>query len=63
MLPLGEEGMKENKEIAERSNIDKPPCECFPSHCEKFEIHGICWCDPDVLYVKNDKIFIHRGED
>ena len=37
-------------------------CSCFPSHCEQFEEHGLCWCEPDVIEIEDSKIFVHREE-
>jgi hypothetical protein len=37
-------------------------CDCFPQHCEKYEEHGLCWCEPDVIEIEGNKIFVHREE-
>lgn len=37
-------------------------CSCFPSHCENYDEHGMCWCKPDVIEIKGSKIFVHRYE-
>ena len=31
----------------------KTVCECYPEHCNKMEEHGICWCDPEQVEVKD----------
>jgi hypothetical protein len=37
-------------------------CSCFPSHCEMYEEHGLCWCEPEIIKIGDNKIFIHREE-
>ena len=38
-------------------------CDCYPEHCEKYEEHGVCWCDPEVIIMENGNIvFVHNDE-
>jgi hypothetical protein len=55
--------MSEDKTIYGANTISSDLlCDCFPEHCEKFEEHGLCWCDPKVIEINDSKIFVHQDE-
>ena len=37
-------------------------CDCFPQHCEKYEEHGLCWCEPNLSEVEGNKILVQMEE-
>lgn len=44
------------------STLNDLLCDCFPSHCEKENEHGLCWCKPEIIDMSHSKIFVHQDE-